>query len=1075
MITERDKTISIVGNRVKLDANNIFDLEEIQQMQDLFSNATGVASIITYPNGVPITKPSNFCRLCNDIIRKTEKGCSNCFKSDAAIGRHNLTGPVLQPCLSGGLWDAGVSITIGNKHIANWLIGQVRTPDMDEQQMLEYAVEIGVDKKEFLEALREVPIMPVDQFKKVSDMLFVYANGFSEKIYKSIQLEKQIAAREKINQALLKSEEALSITLHSIGDGVISTDKNGLVVDMNPVAENLCGWKLSEAKEKPLNWIFNIINAESRKKVDNPVDKVLESGKVIGLANHTVLISRDGSEYHISDSAAPIKNSAGEISGVVLVFSDITDQYRAEADLIESERSKSVLLANLPGTAYRCKFDRMWTKEFISKGCVELTGYQVSDFINNNTISFDQLILPEYRDYLWGVWENAARNKETVRVEYKIRTADNQIKWVWEQGIPILNKDGEIEAIEGIILDISERKQIEEALKQSEEKYRRILENVQDVFYQVNMDGNLFEISPSIKQFAEYEPDEIIGSSIERLYACVADRQKAYVNLLKSTQLDDYEVELITKSGDIRYASLNAKLFLDSNGNPDHIDGFIRDVTTRKLAEEELKQSEIFLKETQLIANLGNCIVDFVSGTWKSSEIFDTILGIESEYEKTFEGFNKLVHPDWRNVLRDYFIVEVLGNTTKFDKKFKIIRPVDKEERWIHGIGELKLNEESQPKKMIITIQDITEQKKSAEALQQSEDLYRSILLTSPDAIVVVGMDGRVRMASPAALSLYGCNTEDQLRGINMFDVIFPEDRERAKSNTLLMPQGYMGAIEYRIFRSTGEVFLSEVSGDVIWDTDGNPTGMVFIIRDITQRKRTESALKSSQEQLKKFASHLQSVREEERILLAREIHDELGQILIAIKIDLGMLKQKTLKSIKKAEAENILTIFDNIFGLVDNTIKTTRKIMTDLRPEVLYLLGFTEAVKLHVAKFQERHQINCYFENSVKDLELNMQQSVALFRILQESLTNVARHSKANSLKVNLLKKEDKLIFQICDNGIGMSENSRNKQDSYGLIGMRERVFLLDGELSIISELGNGTTIQVEMPCGGAKEEICC
>ena len=279
------------------------------------------------------------------------------------------------------------------------------------------------------------------------------------------------------------------------------------------------------------------------------------------------------------------------------------------------------------------------------------------------------------------------------------------------------------------------------------------------------------------------------------------------------------------------------------------------------------------------------------------------------------------------------------------------------------------------------------------------------------------------------------------------------------------MFNGYKGAIEYRILRENGTMFFAEVSGDIIWGFDHQPESMVFIIRDITDRKKTEEALKSSQIELKEFASHLQNIREEEKIQLAREIHDELGQILIALKIDLGMLKQKVLKSIKAVNAENILTNFDSLFGLVDNTLNTTRKIMTDLRPEVLYLIGFTEAVKLYVNNFRERYQIVCSFENSIPQLNLNSQQSVALYRIMQESLTNIAKHAKATNVKIELGIKENKLIMKVNDNGIGFKTSKKNKPNSYGLLGMKERVYLLEGELSISSLPGEGTTIKVEIP----------
>jgi len=1441
MNTDNELNFSYTVDERDIQFEDIFILEEIQRMQNLFSEVTGVASVITNPDGIPVTKESNFCSFCN-IVRGTSIGLANCIKSDKLNCAGISSEVQLRPCLSAGLWDTGARIIVNGTHIANWLIGQVRNEETNLQRIIDYGDEIGANKVEFLEALNQVPVMSKEKFQKVFEMMFHIANELSEKAYTNLQLKKQVFESKKANDQLQKNEESLSITLHSIGDGVISTDKIGRIVNMNPIAESMCGWLLQEAVGKPLSDIFHIINSNSRKPVENPVVKVLEKGKIIGLANHTVLISKDGKEYHIADSAAPIKNNYGEITGVVLVFSDVTEKYEAEEKLKESERSKSVLLSNLPGVAYRCKYDPQWTMEFVSEGFLALTGYHTDEIINNRVISFNDLILPEYHESLWQVWEKAVQNRKNIYVEYEIRTADNQVKWVWEQGIAIYNEKGEVDALEGFITDITERKNIEttlqnerlllrtlvdnipdmiyaknlsgkkilvnkaevellgakletdvlgnddfkfyskenadnfyeddqrviktgipdinregsiidrngekhwllssklplrdkddkitgvmgicrditvrknaaDALKKSEaflketqviaklgtysmdinssmwissevldsifgieseynksfegwvsiihpdwqdrmndyvintvigqkkkfdkeykivrqndkeerwvhglgelvfdkdnlpisligtiqditirvkndnavrvseEKYRNIFENVQDVFYQVDMNGKLLNVSTSINQLADYDREEIIGSPIETLYKNPADRLIAFESLMKNGQVRDYEIDLITKGGDLRHASLNAKLIFDSHGIPDHIDGFIRDVTKRKIAENalreseqkfhdyieyaphgvfisdesgkyievntaattitgyskaelismnqealiseeskasfvnhfktvvdkkfakdefcfirknkskgyvtvdtvklsehlylgfvvdityrkiaevELKENEDFLKKTQLIANLGNCIFDITTGTWISSEIMNAIVGIDSNFNKSYESLGSIVHPDWINTLRTYYVDIVLKKQPKFNKKFKIIRPSDLEERWVHAIGELKYDTENKPVKLIATVQDITERKRSSEALKLSEELHRSILNASPDAIIVVEMDGRIRMVSPAAITLYGCKSADYLMGRNMFECIIPEDVDRAVKNSLLMFNGYMGTVEYQVLREDGSAFFAEINGDIIWNSYEEPNGMVFIIRDISDRKKAEDDLKSSQVELKKFASHLQNVREEEKIQLAREIHDELGQILIAIKIDLGMMKQNVLKSIKSIDAENILTNFDNLFGLVDNTLNTTRKIMTDLRPEVLFLIGFIEAVKLYVNNFRERHQILCSFENTVTSLELNAQQSVALYRILQESLTNIAKHAKATNVNVHLDLRADKLVMKVNDNGIGFKVSQKNKPNSYGLIGMKERVYLLDGELEITSQPEKGTTIKVEIP----------
>ncbi|MGE0087569.1 MAG: PocR ligand-binding domain-containing protein [Desulfococcaceae bacterium] len=167
--------------------SDLFDMDEIQKIQDAFAKAAGVASMITTPQGKPLTKPSNFCRLCMDIIRKTEKGRINCMRSDAVIGRYNPSGPVIRPCLSGGLWDGGASISAGEHHIANWLIGQVRNEYLDMEKMMQYAREIGADESEFRKALEEVPVMSQNQFMEISQALFLIANLMSQTAYRNLQ------------------------------------------------------------------------------------------------------------------------------------------------------------------------------------------------------------------------------------------------------------------------------------------------------------------------------------------------------------------------------------------------------------------------------------------------------------------------------------------------------------------------------------------------------------------------------------------------------------------------------------------------------------------------------------------------------------------------------------------------------------------------------------------------------------------------------------------------------------------------------------------------------------------------
>jgi len=204
-----------------ISLTDLFDVEELQKIQDTFAQATKVASVITLPDGTPVTKPGNFCRLCIDVIRNTEKGRINCFYSDSIIGRQSDHGPTIRICLSGGLWDAGASITVGGQHIGNWLIGQVKNELNDEERTIRYAREIGADEEEFREALQEVPVMSSEQFENIAKLVFLLANELSQKAYQNLQQSLHIAERKQAEVALRESGERLKLLL-DVNNAVVS-------------------------------------------------------------------------------------------------------------------------------------------------------------------------------------------------------------------------------------------------------------------------------------------------------------------------------------------------------------------------------------------------------------------------------------------------------------------------------------------------------------------------------------------------------------------------------------------------------------------------------------------------------------------------------------------------------------------------------------------------------------------------------------------------------------------------------------------------------------------------------------
>ena len=329
------------------DAENItfeelFNLDDIQQLQDEVAEAVGLASVISRPDGTPITRPSNFCRLCKDIIRKAERGRACCQESDKALGHVNTEGPRLQPCKTCGLWDAGASISVGGTHIATWLIGQVRDATQTEEMIRAHARSIGADEEDFLKAFFETPAMSHTKFEQIAQTIFTLANQLSLSAYQNIQQARFIAERNQAIKELHRSEENLRTTLDSIGDGVIATDTKGRVTRMNPVAEKLTGWSLKEALDKPMDTIFTSVHAHTREAAKSPVHKVLSSEKNADKPTHTVLIAKDGTEHHIADSGAPIRSSTGTTIGVVLVFRDVTEEYILQQQLRQSQKMDAI-------------------------------------------------------------------------------------------------------------------------------------------------------------------------------------------------------------------------------------------------------------------------------------------------------------------------------------------------------------------------------------------------------------------------------------------------------------------------------------------------------------------------------------------------------------------------------------------------------------------------------------------------------------------------------------------------------------------------------------------------------------
>jgi len=342
--------------------------------------------------------------------------------------------------------------------------------------------------------------------------------------------------------------------------------------------------------------------------------------------------------------------------------------------------------------------------------------------------------------------------------------------------------------------------------------------------------------------------------------------------------------------------------------------------------------------------------------------------------------------------------------------------------------------------------------------LRQLHDFMQLI----PYACLTVNAQGQIVLNNRIAEQLFGY-TSEEITG-QPIDTLLPESFRdlHAHHRATYMAQPEARPLDERLELiglcrdgrlAPVEIGLSPlvVDGDLF---------VLAIIRDITRRKEEEKRLCRSQEQLRELSAHLLTLREEERTHISRAIHDDLGQMLTGIKMDIAWL-QKRLKQ----DQEPLLDKTKAMSTLIDTGIQSIRQIATELRPGLLDHFGLEAAVEWHLQEFQERTEIHCKLVSALNDTILDDTIKTAAFRILQEALTNVSRHAQASLVEVSLSLTPTELIMIICDNGRGISESECNNPRAIGLLGMRERARMLAGELKIQGAAGKGTTVSLRLP----------
>ncbi len=759
----------------------------------------------------------------------------------------------------------------------------------------------------------------------------------------------------------------------------------------------------------------------------------------------------------------------------------------AEEALIKSEAKYREFVENSP-EAIAIYSDNIVT--YVNKECVRLMrAKSKDDLIGMAVVDF---IHPDNRATVIERMQQVAVSEIDISlplVEEKYIRLDGTPIYVEVKVMPLMMDDKP--AVQLTARDITDRKKIEEALEVSRTELKTIYDNAPVMMCLVDRDRKILFANHAFTSMTGVSEEDLKGGTVGGVINCIHSfddhRGCGYGPVCATCNLRlamertfqtgkehkniEYHSTLSVGNEEKEVYLLGSTAIIETKGE-NNLLLCLHDITNRKLAEDALQKNEMFLRTFientpfEIWARNENNV-----GILENRKMLDHYGSILGKTPTDFSENDQRITEIWKNNNKRVFAGEVIDEELQIFTKNgmgiyqQIIFPIYNKDQII-GIAGINI--------------DITDRKKIEKELSDQKRFFEQMFMQSSLSTQILDKDGWCERINPKLTELFGVESQDIEGGkYNIFkdDEIIRNGIDKKLNKVFKKGQTVDWEVYFDIGVAADSEGIAVKEKKKVWfnnwaypifEENGELSHVIIQHNDISDRKAAEEALSESQEQIKKFAAHLQNVREEERILLAREIHDELGQILIAIKIDMGILKQNVLKRSNIPDKENFQSSFDNLFGLVDNTIKTARKIMTDLRPEVLDVLGFVDAVKQYTSKFQERHKITCIFDSKIQNLNFNSQQSVALFRIIQESLTNVAKHAKATLVNITLGIDDSMLSLIIADNGVGFDENHKKNVDSYGLIGMNERVLILDGRLTISSAVGKGTTIKIIMPYSG-------
>ena len=894
-----------------------------------------------------------------------------------------------------------------------------------------------------------------------------------------------ITERKVRENALSLSEQRLEVVFNGVKETILLVDINGVVLISNHTAAER--WGLSVKDIIGYN-IFGYNDPAMKAKRELQVNEMIETRKPVQFEEPFKDKIFDLTFY-------PIIEPSGEINQFVIIHRDVTAIKMAEQVLLESEEKFRTLVFDMQvGVLLQGPKAEILLS---NPKALELLGLTEDQLLGKTSFDPDWNVIHEDGTPFPGethpVAVAIATGKPVMDVVMGVYNPSiNERLWLLVHAVPQIGDDGKLQQVVCTFIDISELKKAENEVKESAEKFRNLVYDMQVGVLLNGQNSEILLANPKALELLGLTEDQITGKTPydpdwrpihEDGTPFPGETHPAAVVIATHKAVKNVVMGIYQPlRGEHAWFLINAQPQLDNDGELIQVVTTFVEITELREAQRELRESELRLKYHFENSPLGvvEWNSDFVVTQWSVEA--ERIFGYTKEEAigKPIGDLNLIYEEDLPIVnhtiqrLTSGEEDTVVSSNRNVTKSGSIITTV-----WYNSV---LFDENRKMNSVISLVQDITIQKKAEELLinlneeldkgikertaelvisneniKIAEEKYRTVADFTYNMETWMDSSGKYIYVSPSSYKITGYTADEFMEDPALFTKIaHPDDREMVENHFKEDMTGTVlkGALEFRIITKSGVERWIGHSCQPVYDTEGKLLGQRGSNRNITKQKHAELVLIESEKNLRLLTQRMDEVAEEERIRISREIHDEIGHLLTALKYDTeGLLSHTNLS------AEQVKEELTGMVSMIEALIDTVRKIATELRPGILDHMGLIAAIEWKIKQFRLKNKICCEYEIEEMDMKFTKNETTFIYRILQEIFTNVTRHAKATNMWVAISYKDGNFIMKVSDNGVGFDIQSGLQKGSLGLRGMIERAKSIGGEILLESEPGKGTT----------------